>query len=303
MSRSLQLDCGFDFEPLAPNGELVACGAGPDGELYLALSLNPPAKPSRSQSNDPQDYRVIALLGGEVALDLTILDQDFYVSGIQPMPNGELLLVNARAEIGGPKNGRIYTADGQFLRDMYLGDGIEDVQANADGSFWTSYFDEGVYGDPIGQSGLVARDTYGNPTYEYDREGKLLGPIDDCYALNVTSASDTWIYYYSDFPLVHLQNNKIKTVWNPDVKGSHAFAIAPGFALFAGEYDARDQCILFKLVGGGGICEMVRFKLLDEAGMTLKVDRVVGRADTLHIIRNKKIYRLDVAMAFDMATS
>ena len=61
------------------------------------------------------------------------------------------------------KNGRIYTNKGKFVRDILLGDGIQTVQATSEGVIWTSYFDEGIFGNygwdnPLGSSGLVAWD-------------------------------------------------------------------------------------------------------------------------------------------------
>jgi len=96
--------------------------------------------------------------GSETVLDVAIECERFTIHDVQPLPN-ELLLACARSFYKGPddfeKNGRIDTRDGEFLREILLGDGIQTVQAMSSGVIWTSYFDEGVFGnygwtDPVG---------------------------------------------------------------------------------------------------------------------------------------------------------
>ena len=82
--------------------------------------------------------------------------------------------------------------------------GIEDVQVTESGIIWTSYFDEGVFGnrgwnDPIGKNGLVAWNGLGEKIYEFLPTTEL-GEICDCYALNVISDREVWLYYYTEFP-------------------------------------------------------------------------------------------------------
>ncbi|WP_440117757.1 hypothetical protein [Paenibacillus sp. QZ-Y1] len=77
--------------------------------------------------------------------------------------------------------------DGNTIREFLLGDGIQSVQVTKNGTIWTSYFDEGVFGNngwsnPIGSQGLVAWDEHGNKLYE-----DHAADIADCYALNVVN--------------------------------------------------------------------------------------------------------------------
>jgi hypothetical protein len=74
-------------------------------------------------------------------------------------------------------------------REILLGGGIKGTQATASGVIWSSYFDEGIFGnygwhDPIGASGLVARDTTGDTLYQY-APTDALDDMADCYAMNV----------------------------------------------------------------------------------------------------------------------
>ncbi|MDK6906455.1 hypothetical protein ACYATL_05185 [Actinotignum timonense] len=97
---------------------------------------------------------------------------------IQSLPSGAFLIVGGRCrwhkkENRADHNAFIYNFEGKLIRSGTVGDGIEEVQALSDGTFWTSYFDEGIggnfgwgsrfpsddpdlhYHDPIGRTGLV----------------------------------------------------------------------------------------------------------------------------------------------------
>ena len=68
---------------------------------------------------------------------------------------------------------------------------------------WTSYFDEGVYGNygwevPIGRNGLRAWDSNGNEMYQYPNSEQNKYFIDDCYALNIVADEEVWFYFYLD---------------------------------------------------------------------------------------------------------
>ncbi|HEX4591230.1 MAG TPA: hypothetical protein VH120_14940, partial [Gemmataceae bacterium] len=232
---------------------------------YLVVALKP--LDYRIESSDgpsfvktvpeqPQEYRVLGLSGSQTAIDVAIERERFNIHDIQPLPD-ELLLVCARSYYKGPdnseKNGRVYTRDGKFAREILLGDGIQSVQATSKGVIWTSYFDEGVFGNgwqsPIGASGLVAWDSAGNKLYEFQpRDG--LDSICDCYALNVESEEDVWLYYYTEFPLVRLRRREIESVWEMPLRGSGAFAVSAGHVLFRGGYEDPDTYQLFSLGSG-----------------------------------------------------
>jgi hypothetical protein len=295
------------------DGELVAINVGPDGVTYLVAALEPldyrieqpgGASFAKTIPKQPQRYQVVGLSGSQTVLDAVIDGERFNIHDIQPLPDG-LLLVCARSYYKGPndfeKNGRVYTRAGRFAREILLGDGIQSVQATSGGVIWTSYCDEGVFGNygwqsPFGASGLVAWDSAGNKVYEFEpRDG--LDSICDCYALNVDSEDDVWLYYYTEFPLVRLRRHKIESVWKMPLGGSDAFAVSAGHVLFRGGYDDRDAYQLFSL-GPGGKPELVaKIELQDENGGKLMADRVVARADAMHLVSNGFLYRVDVQTA------
>ena len=312
MAVSIRLTAVTSLAPFIEDGALVAFNVGPDRVVYLVVALEPldyrieqpgGASLAKSLPDHPQRYRVVGLYDDRVVLDVHIDKERFNIHDVQPLP-GEILLACSRANFKGPddfeRNGRVYTLEGRFARDILLGDGIESVQTTSGGTIWTSYFDEGVFGNhgwptPVGASGLVEWSQNGAKLYEF-QPGEV-DSICDCYALNVESERDVWLCYYTDFPLVHLRDHKIRAVWEMPLKGSNAFAVANGHALFRGGYDHRDTFELFALPDGRPPKSLAKFKLINEHGIPLVVNRSVGRADTLYLLSNDVLYQLDVQTA------
>lgn len=313
MNRSIRLSPVTSLAPLIGDGELVAFNAGPDGVVYVVVALKPLdyrteqpgwASFAKTVPDQPQRYRVVGLSGPQSVLDLVVEGERFNIHDIQPLVD-ELLLVCARSYYKGPddfeKNGRVYTRDGKFAREILLGDGIQSVQATRGGVIWTSYFDEGVFGNygwqsPVGASGLVAWDSAGNKLYEFQPSAGL-DAICDCYALNIESEEDVWLYYYTEFPLVRLHLRKVASVWKMPLGGSSAFAVSAGHALFRGGYKDRDTYQLFALGKDGNPKLLAKIELRNEKGSKLVAHRVVGRADVIHIIFDGFLYRVDVQTA------
>lgn len=121
---------------------------------------------------------------------------------VQRFANGDILLVCGRCQYRpngkSDKNGFIYSADGQLKSQFLLGDGIESTQISKQGTIWTSYFDEGIFGNygwnfgqTIGKSGLVAWTANGKKNYEFQPIAGL-DNIFDCYAMNLVSDNLTY---------------------------------------------------------------------------------------------------------------
>lgn len=310
LKRSIHLSPVATLAPLIGQGELVAFNVGHNGVAYLVVALKPlddrleqPGgwSSAKTVGDWPQTYRVIAVSGSEKVLDVTIESEPFNIHDIQPLPN-ELLLACARSSYNGPndfeKNGRIYSRDGEFLREILLGDGLETVQATSKGVIWTSFSDEGVFGnhgwtDPVGASGLVAWSSDGNRVYDFQPRGGL-DSIVDCYALNVVSDDDVWFYYYTDFALIRLHRREIDSVWKMPVRGSHAFAVSAGHALFQGGYDNQDNYLVFSLDSDSKPRLLAEIELRDTTGSKLVAERVVGRAGAIHLISGGFLYRVEL---------
>lgn len=314
MPRILTLASVIALPSLIGDGELVAFDAGPDGVVYLVVALKPLDYTTENEvgvifpktmADQPQRYRVLGLLEGEAALDTTIEREPFNIHSVQPLGGDELLLTCGRSQFRGredyDRNGRVYSCDGQFRREMLLGDGIRSVQTTAGGEIWTSYFDEGIGGNfgwkqPVGRPGLLAWDSAGNKLYGYLPPAGLEG-MWDCYALNVASDADVWCYYYSQFPLVHLRNRKVKAYWEMPLSGSDAFAVFGANALFRGGYRERDTYHLFSLPHGEKLVPIQQYEFVGTDGQPLVAEWVTARSDAIHFIAAGFLYRVDVQTA------
>ncbi|MBI1325905.1 hypothetical protein GC170_22320 [bacterium] len=311
MNRSIVLSPVASLASFIGDGELVAFDVGPDDVVYFVVALGPldyrsegPGGASfvKTVPNQPQNYRVVGLFGSEVVLDIRIEGEKYNIHEIQPLPDA-LMLVCARSFRRGAddfdRNGRIYSLDGRFLREILIGDGIQSVQTTPQGVIWTSYFDEGIFGNygwgnPVGAAGLIAWDEFGEKLYEFaPRDG--LEAICNCYALNVESEIDTWFYYDTDdFPLVHLRRREIVSYWNMRLGGCDAFAVFAGHALFRGEYGDRDTYHVFRLGRHVNLQSIVQFELRSHGGDRIEADRAVGRAGSIHLISGNSLYRLEL---------
>lgn len=227
----------------------------------------------------------------------------------------KFILIGARCAFRGPKdidkNGRVYSKAGKLRSAFVLGDGINNAQTTSSGVIWTSYLDEGVFGNlgwkkPIGSSGLVAWDSSGKKLYEY-KPPKGIGPIHDCYAMNVASDRDVWVCYYSDFPLVHIRDMKVQGVWDmkkldmsTTVCGAR-FAVQDEHVLFWGGYGTKSLCHLYRLGKNGKSRLVGSVKLCNRVGNTLPIGQVHSRGDTLHFIGGKgSLYQLRVGQAVEL---
>jgi hypothetical protein len=201
-------------------------------------------------------------------------------------------------------NARIYDANGNFISSFTIGDGVQDVGVASDGRIWTSYFDEGVFGNfgwdqPLGSSGLVAWHAAGSQVFQYSPVNGL-DMICDCYAMNV-SGDDVWIYYYTDFPLVQIRDSRTVNHWDMPVSGADGFAVADSYALFRGGYDERDIYHLISLcIPEPKIVQTV--ELRDGTGQRIEADRVAGRGESIFLLRDAEVFRLSIQVVANQNT-
>ncbi|MEW6496880.1 MAG: hypothetical protein AB1589_30820 [Cyanobacteriota bacterium] len=213
---------------------------------------------------------------------------------LQRIGSDRWLLVRARASGYSDKNAHIYSSTGEHLHSFHAGEGIADVQVTENGHIWISFFDQGVFSfsSAFGQAGLICLDKTGNFVFEYDNNSDQKEElICDCYAMNVASPQDIWIYYYTDFPLAQISDWQVQQRWFPmPICGSHAFAVNKDYhalfdggygthALFAGSDDKPDSLFLISL-------ETMEFEELipvDESGKVIKSFRAFGRGSKLFL--------------------
>ncbi|MBI1784945.1 hypothetical protein HYR69_07360, partial [Candidatus Sumerlaeota bacterium] len=291
----------FDISAELAGHAIKSIDVGFDGRVYVLMDVTSPNILQSLGLQKRYAYRILVIGEDAPIRSIIIPPQNMDFCHSQPLPDGDLLLADSRSSYRGPgdwdMNGRIFSPSGETLREILLGDGIANIQADENGIIWTGYFDEGVYGnlgwkEPVGRSGLVAWDPEGNKRYEFaPPEGQE--PIHDCYALNVASASDVWICYYSEFPLIRLQNRKPDLVFEPPVGGSNAFAISEKFALFEGGYNRRYTYVILRFTSEKSL-DLVRWiEPANESGELIKADWVTARGKFIYLMRDGLIYRLD----------
>jgi hypothetical protein len=246
----------------------------------------------KKRADRPNAFRVHHLAGVEwQALDLEETAENYH--DVQPLPCGQWLLVRSRCHGEHDRNAHVYGPDGKPRSAFHAGDGIEDVQVTASGQVWVSYFDEGVCGETkLGRSGLACLDRRGRPVFRFNEldDAELVRSMADCYALNVTSDRETWLYYYVDFPLVRLLDCELAGAWPMPVVGSHGFAVDWGRVLLGGSYE-RPRSLFPGDLNGGAFREL---RPVDEGGRPLGQFWSFGRGRLLFLATKRTLYVVDL---------
>jgi hypothetical protein len=290
--------------------DLITFSVRPTGDLHV-LAVNSPADYHIGDiynarrvilwTDQPHDYRVLRYDGSE-GMRYEVREQHWNFHHVQMLLPDELLLVVARArhfaDGAFDRNAKAFTLDGLLKREFLLGDGIKEIQATRDGRIWACYYDEGVFGNfgwkpPIGARGFVLWNREGERLYEFEPPDGYYSPADG-YALNVVSDTETWCCYYTDFPLVRMRGEKIDGVWRSPVHGSQGFAIWQDYVLFRGGYHDRETFLLFQVDDNGKIQHRLSFRMADDRGDILEIDRITARGSQIFVLVDRRVYRLAV---------
>lgn len=305
----------LDFGDRLRGFDLISISIGPTGALYV-LAVTAPADYRGVRANGVgyakittdrvHDFAILCLDRNEPRR-WRIRRQHWNFHHVQPLPDNELLLVNARSRYRGAddydENARVFGADGRLVRAFLLGDGIQHVQATADGRIWTSYFDEGIFGnfgwsDPIGKHGLALWTESGAQLYAYTPSDDL-DWIADCYALNVVSDDEAWCYYYTQFPLVRICRQRVEAFWHCPLQGASGFAVWQNQVLFRGGYAHRDLYHWFELAEHGRMALRSVYRFVDKTGQPLRADMFASRGHTMFLVQGKRCYHVDVRALVD----
>jgi hypothetical protein len=313
--KNIRLTLKLNLAEFLEGRSLVSRTIGPNGECLMLLV----------DKSDVAEIQGFDFRGGmqfshsqanfSVAADLLIVDgsyvQNTVISNLklaypllQPLPNGNFLLVGRRCRMfpdgTAERNANIFSSDGKLLREMTFGDGIADVQTTEDGGIWVSYFDEGIFGNGIGVSGLVRFEYHGAKLCEFVAPNSF-SPMDDCYALNV-HGGDVWVYYYSSFPLVCINSAGEYEGWTTPIKGARTFAIDGRHVLFFGGYPKKEIfggyhtneiCSLGEL-GSASLKNIVEYRLILPSGDRCSGAKVIGRGPLLHVFQDTSWYQVDI---------
>ncbi|MGO4547418.1 hypothetical protein AB4Z29_21780 [Paenibacillus sp. 2TAB23] len=277
-TKTVTLQPYADISAYTEGFEIVSAQIGSDGCMYVLLINQIPVRergmfvPTTLKKS--YTYKVLYLDDQDIE-EVVIANQHFNYHYVQPL-HRQLLLVGARCSYYGAGNydlnAKVCDYKGNTIRVFMLGDGIQSVQVTEQGTIWTSYFDEGVFGNngwdkPIGAQGLLAWDEHGNKRYE-----DQVSEIADCYALNAVKDEEVWFYYYTDFLLGCISGGlgqpKVSFM-NPEISGSSGFCTDGYHFLFDGGYGKSGTYVLKKIERPGRLSTGHNIRFLNERAVPL----------------------------------
>lgn len=293
-----------DFSNILENDDKVIAGSiDQNGINTLIIHQKPEYRTSDGtsaiiKSTKPKDYTFFRHdFNGEKVLKTKIKNEYFNFHNVNFLPNNKILLTCGRCRYVSKtqidKNARVFKVDGTLLRDFILGDGIEDIKIDSTGNIWTSYYDEGIFGnfgwtEPVGSSGLICWDKLGKKIWEI-KPTPPIEYISDCYAMNIDSENNTWFYYYSDFYLVKLSNEKRIEYWQPKIKGSSSINIMGNMVLMAEGYDGKN----FELFAANweSFDSLKKINFCTDKGVALKKGHYISSSGAnIGFLHDNKIY-------------
>lgn len=292
-------------DKLENEDEIVALSIDNSGVNALIVH-SPPDYDSESEngvfsiikSDKPKDYTFIRFDLKGYELFRTVIKEEYYnFHCVNFLPTNEILLTCARCRYKSAneidKNARIYSRKGELSRDFVAGDGINNVQIDIDGNIWISYFDEGIFGnfgwnEPLGAPGLICWNKDGSKIWEFEPIDEL-NYMADCYAMNIDSNNNIWFYYYTEFPLVKLDNAKQMKFWDTGIKGSSSLNISENNILMADGYDENN--FIFLAVKENKLEKVKKIKFKDEEGNALdKRSYIPSAGSNISFFSQHKIY-------------
>ncbi|MDQ5966693.1 MAG: hypothetical protein QG625_2848 [Cyanobacteriota bacterium erpe_2018_sw_39hr_WHONDRS-SW48-000098_B_bin.30] len=212
---------------------------------------------------------------------------------IQVFPDSSILVTDSRCAPtvdGHTSNAVVFNQYGAILRRFTLGDAIEDVQISDSGEIWVSYFDEGIFGDGLGTSGLNCFDAKGKLIWRYQAPVGF-DDISDCYAINV-AGSFVYACYYTDFPVVQIAPDKSVTGWANNLTGARAIAVSDLRVLLFGGYRDNTRCTVMTLGTHGGMLAPQSYPVASPEG--IEKCKIMGRGACLHALVGTVWYRLSI---------
>lgn len=292
-----------DIKEYLDGYKIVSISIGADNGYYILAVNNITSRINgmfpQIQTSTIHNYKVIIVQWDNV-YTVNIDNQKWNYHLVQPIGNDRLVLVCARSLYYGRNkydlNGKIFDLNGTFIKEFLLGDGIQDMKVTDKDVIWTSYFDEGVFGNygwdnPIGSCGLRSWNQEGEAIYIHNNTDSNF--ICDCYAINVVNDNEVWFYYYTDFLLGKIKDGKID-YYDPKLSGADGFLIYDRYILFRGGYDKRDEYRLFEFVKGGNLKETRMITFTDENDKIIAADNFDCRGSRLFLRAGSKLYSIDL---------
>lgn len=301
--KTMTLQPFVDISVHTEGFEMVSAQFGGDNCVYVLL-INQIPERERGMfvpSALKQTYTYKVLIVEDQYIDEVVIGgQHFNYHYVQPLRR-HLLLVGARCSYYGADkydlNAKVCDYKGRTIREFLLGDGIQSVQVTEKGTIWTSYFDEGVFGNngwdqPVGAHGLLAWDEHGNKIYEDN-----VADIADCYALNVVHEEEVWFYYYTDFLLGCITGGPGQakvSFMNPEISGSAGFCTDGCHFLFDGGYGKSGDYIIKKNEKAASLTKGHKVHFLNEKAEPLAPLTQDFREDRVLFSKNNLLYQVSI---------
>jgi hypothetical protein len=314
MTEQFQFRLHGDLSSITGENTIVASSIGPGGEAVL-LTVAPEFESAPFGREERKGFASFPFSkaklhypatcfrfdGREVLQRVELPQVEIAFPKIQPLPNGDVLLVGARCHYrdGDPEqNATVFCQSGNVQRQFVLGDGIQDAQTTLDGKIWVSFFDEGVFGNygwdqPMGASGLICVDSAGHIEWEF-KPPEDCDSICDCYAMNVAEEM-VWACYYTAFPLVGVDSGRQVRAWSNEVRGASALAVDGRRALLWGGYGKkkRTSCVV-QDIGEKSLVNSREVEISLPLGLELMGATVVGRGSILHAFAGTSWFTFDL---------
>ena len=119
--------------------------------------------------------------------------------------------------------------------------------------------------------------------------------ISDCYALNVFSENEVYIYFYTEFFLLKILNKQIDRYWKFPIIGSDTIVISGNKVLSDGGYDKRQDFILFEV--NKKIKKLKKYRFITEKGELLS-SVCHSQKDKLFFWNDNKLYSVCITDLF-----
>jgi len=294
--EKIKLDPIFDRKASSKNFIFVNCSTDYKGQLNILFVEDRYDNKTdngmffKIVPDKPQNYELITLINTTIKSYYLKSQSINYTSAFQINGNSFLFACGRshyKNKNDYDKNCKIFDQNGKKIREFCIGDGIQEIQTNKNSEIWVSYF-------PIGKSGLICFDINGNICYEYKPMNDNLF-ISDCYALNVFSENEVYIYFYTEFFLLKILNKQIDRYWKFPIIGSDTIVISGNKVLSDGGYDKRQDFILFEV--NKKIKKLKKYRFITEKGELLS-SVCHSQKDKLFFWNDNKLYSVCITDLF-----
>lgn len=209
---------------------------------------------------------------------------------IQPLPDGRVLLVDARTR-GTAESAEVWNSAGAWEGSGHLGDAVEHVLATASGDIWVGYFDEAAAsGRGLGGHGLVRFDSDLQPRWCYPFNADL-PRIDDCEALNVQGET-AYALVYNAHHLVSARGGRGVDHGRAPKGGVVAVLVDGERAALIGGYGADYDLVTPVRIDAEGVqVAGGQSRLVLPDGMEIRNARWTCRGPELHVLIDGSWYR------------